>query len=215
MHIAPEGYRIIALAALIALLLLGWGHYLGGWARYALYAMALGGVSFALYFFRDPPRHPPQDPKAILAPADGRVIRIERFQEPEFLGGTALRVSIFMSPFDVHVNRIPYSGRIAYVRYVPGTYLVAWEDKASERNERALIGVENGSVRVLFVQIAGFLARRIVYHVRPGDSVRAGDRYGMIKFGSRLDVYMPPEVALRVRVGDRTRAGETILGVLP
>ncbi len=213
--IAREGYGIILLVAILGLLLFWLGYRLGGWKMYLLGALAVLGVAFVLYFFRDPERHPPRDPRAILAPADGRVIRVEAVDEPLFLGGRAIRVSIFMSPLDVHVNRIPYGGRIAFERYVPGQYLVAWEDKASERNERALLGVENGAVRVLFVQIAGFLARRIVYHVHLGDSVQAGQRYGMIKLGSRVDVYMPPQVSLRVRVGDRTRAGETILGVLP
>ena len=136
--------------------------------------------------------------------------------EPLYLGEMAQKVSIFLSLFDVHVNRIPVAGIVEHVRYTPGKYLVAWHPKASEKNERSEIGVRHPSgARVLFSQIAGSVARRIVYHVTSEDQVEAGQRFGIIKFGSRMDVFVPQDVTLRVSVGDRVRAGETILGQFP
>ncbi|MEE9225145.1 MAG: phosphatidylserine decarboxylase family protein [Bacteroidota bacterium] len=179
--------------------------------------IGLSGLAFlyTLYFFRDPHRNPPRADNLILSPADGKIIQIKDVFEPEFLNSDGIQVSIFMSPLNVHVNRVPISGRVAYYRYIEGDYFVAYEDKASERNERTHIGIENGRFRVFFRQIAGFIARRIVCTLREGDSVACGDRFGMIKFGSRVEVVVPREADLKVALHETLVGGETILAVMP
>jgi phosphatidylserine decarboxylase len=129
----------------------------------------------------------------------------------EYVQGDAVQVSIFMSPLNVHVNRYPITGRVSYYKYFPGEFLVAFDDKSSLRNERTHIGVENGRTKVLFKQIAGFVARRIIANVQVGDSSVAGERFGMIRFGSRVDMIMPRSVAVQVKLGDKTVAGETVI----
>lgn len=183
--------------------------------RILLAAAGILLLAFTLNFFRDPERTTPRVPGGIFSPADGKIVRIARVREEEFLQGEALQVSIFMSPLNVHVNRYPIDGTVAFFRYIKGEYLVAFDDKSSERNERTLIGIDNGAFKVLFRQIAGFIARRIVCPIKVGDTARAGERFGMIKFGSRVDVLMPPETAVRVKTGDAARAGETVLGIVP
>jgi phosphatidylserine decarboxylase len=151
----------------------------------------------------------------LLAPADGKVVQIETVHESLYIQGEARQVSIFLSPLDVHVNRVPADGVIEYDQYVPGDYLVAWHPKASEKNERSQLGLRHPSgTPILFKQIAGAVARRIVYHIGVGDKVRAGERFGLVKFGSRMDVLVPPYVPIHVKVGDRVVAGETVLGDL-
>lgn len=198
---------------MLAAVLIGLGLWLGGWWR-ALILLGVAALGFTLYFFRDPERTPPPDAAdLLLAPADGKVVEVVEEPEPLYLDGPSQRVSIFLSPLDVHVNRTPAAGVVEYAEYRPGDYLVAWHPKASEKNERSEIGLQHPSgARVLFKQIAGAVARRIVYHVAPGDTVQAGDRFGIVKFGSRMDVHVPPHVALDVRVGQVVRAGETPLG---
>lgn len=169
---------------------------------------------FTLNFFRDPDRTPPSGENLLVAPADGTVVLVQDVTEEEYIRGEAVQISIFMSPLNVHVNRFPLSGTIGYFRHFPGEFLVAFDDKASLRNERTHIGVENGPNRVLFKQIAGFVARRIVADIRVGDTAVRGERFGMIKFGSRMDVIMPRKAAVQVKTGDRTVAGETVLAVL-
>jgi len=217
--IAREGYAIIAVVAGLALGLgvaaLGIDTWLG---RGPLLLVATGGLVFTLYFFRDPERTPPPDARddGLLAPADGRVVEVTDEHEPIYLEGPARRVSIFLSPLDVHVNRVPARGVIEHVRYRPGDYLVAWHPKASEKNERSEIGLRHpGGTKVLFKQIAGAVARRIEYHLAEGDTVAAGDRFGIVKFGSRMDVLVPPHVTLMVEEGQTVRAGETVMGRLP
>ena len=207
---------MIAGAALLAGLLVALGVWIGGWGH-LLGLLGLGAVGFTLYFFRDPDRVPPPNADAmLLAPADGTVVDIVDEPEPLYLDGPSQRISIFLSPLDVHVNRTPAAGVIEYAEYRPGDYLVAWHPKASDKNERSEIGLRHPSgVRVLFKQIAGAVARRIVYHVAPGDPVQAGDRFGIVKFGSRMDVHVPPHVNLDVEVDQVVRAGETVLGHLP
>ncbi len=174
-------------------------------------------LGFILYFFRDPQRSAPAGAGSLLlAPADGKVVVVEEVEEPLYLKGPARQISIFLSPLDVHVNRIPADGVIEYDQYVSGDYLVAWHPKASEKNERSQLGLRHPSgLKVLFKQIAGLAARRVVYHVTVGDTVKAGQRFGVVKFGSRMDVLVPRTVEVEVEVGDRVRAGETILGRLP
>jgi len=166
------------------------------------------------YFFRDPERKISQASNVIVAPADGKIISIRQVEEKEYLGSTATLVSIFMSPLNVHVNRNPITGTVGYLRYVKGEYFAAFEDKASEKNEQMVIGIENKRGRVLFKQIAGFVARRIVCTLTMGQQVKAGDRFGMIKFGSRVDVFIPAQTVVRAKVGDVTVAGETVLAEL-
>jgi phosphatidylserine decarboxylase len=169
---------------------------------------------FTLYFFRDPHRNSPIDDNAVLSPADGTVVLIKDVDEDEFLKKPAIQVSIFMSPLNVHVNRFPVSGTVGFFRYIAGEYIVAMEEKSSERNERTHIGIDNGRFKIMMKQIAGFIARRIVCDLRVGDRAVAGERFGMIKFGSRVDVIMPREVKIKVALDQRVTAGETILAVM-
>ncbi len=179
--------------------------------RYSLIAIAILFFCFTFYFFRDPDRITPKGDSLVIAPADGKVISIKRVEEKEFFQGEAWQVCIFMSPLNVHVNRNPISGMVRHTRYVKGEYFAAFEDKASERNEQMIVGLEGAHGKVLFKQIAGFVARRIVCNLQIGDSVKAGERFGMIKFGSRVDVFLPITAVVNVKLGDVTRAGETVL----
>ncbi len=171
---------------------------------------------FVVYFFRDPGRTIPPEKNGILSPADGKVVQVEPCVEDRFLKGPAIKVSVFMSLFDVHVNRNPLTGRVVESAYSPGKFVRADLDQASLANERNALLVENAEgVRLLVVQIAGLIARRIVCWVKKGDWVERGQRFGLIRFGSRLDVYLPPNTALKVQPGQKTLAGQTILGYLP
>ena len=183
--------------------------------RYGLLALFAMLLAFTLYFFRDPERVVPEGSGLVIAPADGKVIDIREVREDEYLKGDAVQISIFMSPLNVHVNRYPISGTVGYVKYHTGEFLVAFDDKSSLRNERTHIGVDSGRMRVLFKQIAGFVARRIVVEAKEGDPAVAGQRFGMIKFGSRVDVILPRNVSVLVRPGQVTVAGETILATAP
>lgn len=182
--------------------------------RTVIIVIAVAGLLFTLWFFRDPDRKTPHGDNLVIAPADGEIVTVRPVVEDQFLRGEAMQISIFMSPLNVHVNRFPISGTVAYFQHIPGEYLVAYEDKSSARNERTVIGVENPRMRVLFKQIAGFVARRIVADLRVGDSAVAGSRFGMIKFGSRVDVIIPPSAEIKVKVGEKTVAGETVLAVV-
>jgi phosphatidylserine decarboxylase len=179
--------------------------------RFTIFAVLLGVLAFTLNFFRDPERTTPAGDGLVVAPADGKIVQIVEVREDEFLNADAVQISIFMSPLNVHVNRYPISGTVAYLRYFPGEFLVAFDDKSSLRNERTHIGIQNGRMRVLFKQIAGFVARRIVAEAKEGDPATAGQRFGMIKFGSRVDVILPRTASVLVKPGQVTVAGETIL----
>jgi len=170
-------------------------------------------VLFALllYFFRDPRRISPAGEGLFLAPADGRVVEVQRVREPRFLGGEGLKIGIFMSLLDVHVNRAPLEGQVTLVEHVPGQFLQAFRPEASEVNEHNLVGLESRYGRVLVKQVAGILARRVVCWVRAGQKLRAGDRLGVIKFGSRVELYLPLGAEPVVRVGDQARAGVTVI----
>ncbi|KUK14560.1 MAG: Phosphatidylserine decarboxylase proenzyme [bacterium 42_11] len=165
------------------------------------------------YFFRDPERKIPEGEGLVLSPADGRIIEIGETYEDRFLKADVKKVSIFMSLFNVHVNRSPIDGKVVYRDYVKGLKKAAFRSEASDMNERAYLGIE-GSIKLLLVQVAGFVARRIVTYPKVGDFIKRGDRIGIIKFGSRVELYLPKEVDLLVRVGDRVKAGETVLGVI-
>lgn len=169
--------------------------------------------TFFLFFFRDPERKVPEGENLILAPADGKVILIKPFGNLEFVGGEGTLVSVFMSLFNVHVNRTPVSGEVKYFRYNPGKFFPAFKDKASLENEQTELGLENEHGKVVLKQIAGILARRIVCKLKHGDLIKAGDRFGMIKFGSRLDLFLPQDVHIEVKLNQKVRAGETIIGI--
>ncbi|MCJ7576962.1 MAG: phosphatidylserine decarboxylase family protein [candidate division Zixibacteria bacterium] len=168
---------------------------------------------FFLFFFRDPEREVPEGENLILAPADGKVILIKPLENLEFMGGGGTLVSVFMSLFDVHVNRVPISGVVKYFKYNPGKFLPAFKDKASSENEQTELGLENEHGKVVLKQIAGIIARRIVCKLKQEDLVKAGDRFGMIKLGSRLDLFLPENVQIKVKLDHKVRAGETIIGV--
>jgi len=203
--LAREGYPLMGGTAAVTLVL-----WILGWTIPAVVALAL--TIFLVSFFRDPQRTPPSGPGLVVSPADGRVIKVARIEDDRFLHSQATLVSIFMSPLNVHVNRIPASGRVLDIRYNPGKYFRAFADKASLDNEQNAVLMEDELGRQLcFVQIAGFLARRIVCHLRPGVAIERGQRYGMIMFGSRADIYLPPAAHVRVNVGDRARGGLTVI----
>ncbi|MDO8644531.1 MAG: phosphatidylserine decarboxylase family protein [bacterium] len=208
MKVAKEGIPFIA-GSVILTVVLFWmtGWFLGVVAGF----LAL----FVIFFFRNPHRIIPDEPSWVLAPADGKVIAIEEVDEKNLLNEKRRRISIFMSPLNVHVNRIPITGKIRKVQYSPGKYLMAFHEKSSEANERnaVLLEGDNGA-SLLFVQIAGFIARRIVCYLKDGDRVKQGDLYGLIRFGSRMDVYLPKYSTLMIRLGDHVRGGETPLAKL-
>lgn len=180
-------------------------------ARIILTVLVIFLLVFTLNFFRDPERKTPNGENIIISPADGTVLFIKDVMEEKFLKGKAKQISIFMSPLNVHVNRIPISGKVEYLQYHKGGYLVAYDDKASEKNERNEIGITGKIGKVLYTQIAGFVARRIVSDLKMGDTVVIGKRFGMIKFGSRVDVIVPETFTTSLKKGDKVFAGETIL----
>ena len=168
---------------------------------------------FFAYFFRDPEKQIPFGENLILSPADGKIVAIETASEPLFLKSQAQKISIFLSPLDVHINRIPVSGKVDYFSYLPGKFLAAYKDKASTDNEQTVIGISSSNGKILFKQIAGILARRIVCRLKPGQDVHAGEKFGMIRFGSRVDIFLPEGLELKVQKGDKIVGGETVIAV--
>lgn len=171
-------------------------------------------VSFVIFFFRDPERTAPVGDDLILSPADGTVIEIKNVKEEKFLKSDSIKISIFLSIFNVHVNRSPISGKIKYFEYQKGKFLVASSKEATDRNEKNIIGIKGKRFDVLVYQITGLIARRVVFWLKLEDDVSAGERIGLMKFGSRMDVFCPAGTELKVKVGDKVRAGESILGVV-
>jgi phosphatidylserine decarboxylase len=210
---AKDGYGVIIKVLIISALLVLAGFYYGSWVLYLLLTLAVFATGFTLYFFRDPDRITPEGNHYLIAPADGKVIELREVHESRYLNSKATQISIFLSPLDVHVNRIPLSGIVEFAQYFPGEYLVAWHEKASELNERSEFGVKHSSgAKILFRQITGYVARRIVFHIKEGDNVIAGDRFGMMKFGSRMDILVRNDIKLNIKVGDVVVGGETIIG---
>ena len=208
MRIAPEGRPFILAAWVILGVLVG----------FRVWPAALAWLPIAVWvvaFFRDPARPGPRGDRLVIAPADGLVVSVREIHEPDFLGGTARRISIFMNVFDVHVNRYPADGAVAFRRYVPGRFVNAAGEKASLENEQCSIGLETARGRLLVRQIAGLVARRIVTDHQPGHAARQGERMGLIRFGSRVDVFLPPGAVPAVREGERTRAGQTVIAEWP
>ncbi len=207
-----EGYPTLALVGAIgAALALLTARFAPRRAPLAL-GVALGVWSFFAQFFRHPPRHIPQDETLVLSPADGTIVAVERVYEPEYFQTECLKLSIYMSAVNVHLNRVPLTGQVVYTRYHPGQYLVAFHPKASELNERSTVVLADAAGRrVLVRQIAGLLARRIVPYLRAGQAVQAGDELGFIKFGSRCDVFIAAECEVLVTLDQHVRGGETPL----
>lgn len=214
MSFAREGLVFIAIAALIAAVTYAVAINRRSWA---LWLVAFSLTILALwvaYFFRDPERTGPRGEQIVIAPADGKVVLISDVDEPAFMGGRARRVSIFMNVFNVHVNRYPVSGTVRYLHKNPGKFLNAAAEKSSLENEQTSVGIETPRGHVLVRQIAGLIARRIVTYSKPGEHVEQGERMGIIRFGSRVDVFLPLDVQLRVKVGDMTLAGSTPIAEL-
>ena len=206
------GYNTMGIVFIVVFVLIAMSIYLdNNFIRIPLLLISVFIVVFTLNFFRDPERTVPNKEKIVISPADGRVLFVKEVLDDNFIKGKAKLVSIFMSPLNVHVNRIPISGKIEYVKYINGEYLAAFEDKASERNERNEIGITSPAGKVMFTQIAGFVARRIISDLKVGDSVNIGNRFGMIKFGSRVDIIVPEQWQVKVKKDDNVTAGETIL----
>ena len=206
MKIAREGYPLIASAAVLSILALA-----AGWIAPAV---LLGVLTLAIAgFFRDPERTPPAGEGLIVSPADGKVVSLTSVQGGSAFSGAATRVSIFLSPLDVHINRMPVEGRIEEVKYQPGKFLAAYKEEASKRNEQNALSIVDGKGRKLgVVQIAGVLARRIVCRVHSGDWLARGERFGLIMFGSRTDTYLPNGCRVEISEGQRVKGGETVLG---
>ncbi|MFZ5907176.1 MAG: phosphatidylserine decarboxylase family protein [Nitrospirota bacterium] len=217
--IAHEGYPFI-LGTLVTTVILGillFWTWRSGTQQFVFFLLvALTGISllaalFMPYFFRDPERVIPRGEGLFVAPADGKVILIKDVYEQEYLGSQTREVSIFMSPLDVHVNRAPCDGEVVTVEHKAGKFLAAYKEDAPIKNEHINMVLESKQGKLLVRQVAGFIARRAVCRVKPGDLLRRGERYGMIKFSSRLDVYLPQDVQITVKSGDTVKAGETVI----
>lgn len=215
MSFAREGWPFIGIGFAVALLTIAAAVHFRSWPLW-LVAVAVSVIAlWCAYFFRDPERSGLRGPNVVIAPADGRVLMITEVDEPRFVHGRATRISIFMNVFNVHVNRYPVSGRVDFTWYNPGKFLNAAAEKSSLENEQMSVGITTPTgVRILTRQIAGLIARRIVTYSKVGDEAHQGDRFGLIRFGSRVDVFVPPSAALRVKLGDVTTAGTSVLAEL-
>ncbi len=205
--VAREGYPFILSSAIVVLIT----------AVLEIYWMAILFsilTFFILFFFRDPERQVIQKKGVFYSPADGKVIFFGKTVEDEILKDQALEVSIFMSPFDVHINRIPCDGIVREIRYYPGRFYAAFKEDSSRANEHITMLIEGEDGSVVVRQVAGFLARRAVCNVKPGDIVKQGQRYGLIKFSSRVDIYLPLNANIRVKLKDKVKAGQTIIGTI-
>jgi len=210
------GYSTLAVIAVITFILICLSFFTqNNYLKAVLIILPSLLLLFSLNFFRDPDRTPPSRDDVVTSPADGKVLFVKDVEEDRFIRGKAKQVSIFMSPLNVHVNRIPIDGKVEYLQYHQGKFLAAFEDKASEVNERAEFGITGKYGRIFFTQVAGFVARRIIYEISIGDSVKIGERFGMIKFGSRVDVIVPENCIAKVEKDDEVKAGETILFEFP
>jgi phosphatidylserine decarboxylase len=215
MFIHREGYTTLFVTLVVLALLNGlimWAFPEGGLTQKIVLGFSLLIYLVVLQFFRNPSRSTPADENNIIAPADGKVVVIEEVEESEYYKGKRRQISIFMSPFNVHVNRNAVSGTVKYFKYHPGKYLVAWHPKSSTENERTTMVVETPQGQSLLMrQIAGALARRICWYVKPEDRVMRGEQYGFIKFGSRVDIFLPLDAKVNVQIGQTTTGGETII----
>ena len=215
MNFAREGLLFIAIAAGVAVGAFGFAISRRSWTLWLAALVLLLLALWVAYFFRDPERTGQRGPSLVVSPADGKLIMITEVDEPSFVQGRATRLSIFMNVFNVHVNRYPVDGVVTHIHYNKGKFFNAAAEKSSLENEQMSVGIDTGRYRVLVRQIAGLIARRIVTYSKLGEKVKQGDRMGIIRFGSRVDVFLPPGSAIRAKLGDATTAGVTILGELP
>lgn len=207
---------IVMLTVAIGLIVIGFIYYPKWWVWLLLIS---GGLllTFTLVFFRDPPRPMPseyEDDSWVVSPCDGKVVEIVEEYESNYIKGQSIRISIFLSPLDLHVNYTPVSGIVEYYEYVPGKYLIAYHPKSSELNEQTKIGVNTKYGKVFFKQIVGILARRLVCVINEGDELKKGEKIGMMKFGSRMDIVLSPDAEIKVEVGQRVRTNSTALARL-
>ena len=219
MRFAREGRPFIAIAAFVALAVVLWaagvgGIGVGGPFAWLFAALTVAVAAWVAYFFRDPERAGERGERYVVAPADGKVVLITEVDEPSFMGGRARRVSIFMNVFSVHVNRYPVSGTVRHVRYAKGKFRNAVTPESSAENEQMSVGIDAPGGRVLVRQIAGLIARRIVTYSRDGEHVHQGERMGLIRFGSRVDVFLPSDARVLVALGQQTAAGATVIAEL-
>ncbi|HKK20658.1 MAG TPA: phosphatidylserine decarboxylase family protein [candidate division Zixibacteria bacterium] len=213
--IAREGLPFIAIGLLVTVLLILLASRFDSKTLFVISLLTGLLTLFVTFFFRDPPRSVAPDPYALVSPADGRVLSVDTVDNQSFVGNRATRIAIFLSVFDVHINRIPVSGVIDYVKYNPGKFFAAYEDKASLENEQTEIGMTATSgEKIIIKQIAGIIARRIVCRIKDGDTVTAGERFGLIRFGSRTELFVPVDADISTKVGDHIAGGKTILGYL-
>ena len=205
----------MALFSTITVFLLSLGILTGG--NLILFFCFLFGIFLLLsikWFSRDPERIAPAGDNLVLSAADGHVVSLENVMENLYIGGEGIVVGVYLSLFDIHINRIPMTGCVRFLSRKPGTFLPAFRDRASTRNEQQIIGIESTRGKILMKQIAGCVARRIVCRLHLGESVQAGDRFGIIKLGSRVEIVVPPHTEIKVKVGEKVRAGETVIGVM-
>jgi len=214
MSFAREGMVFIAAGAAAVVVVFALALALRSWPLWVAGVVVLVVALWIAYFFRDPERPGPRGDRLVIAPADGRVVMITPVEEPDFVHGRAIRISIFMNIFNVHVNRYPVTGTVEYEHYNPGKFLNAAAEKASLENEQMSVGIAGASHKVLVRQIAGLVARRIVTYAKAGTEAVQGERMGIIRFGSRVDVFVPPDATIRTRVGERPVAGVTVLAEL-
>jgi phosphatidylserine decarboxylase len=215
LNFAREGLLFIAIAAVIAAGAFGFAISRRSWGLWLAALVLLLLALWVAYFFRDPERVGDRGPSLVVSPADGKLIMITEVDEPGFIKGHAIRLSIFMNVFNVHVNRYPVDGVVKYVHYNKGKFFNAAAEKSSLENEQMSVGVDTGRYQILVRQIAGLIARRIVTYSRPGEKVKQGERMGIIRFGSRVDVFIPPGSTIKAKLGDATVAGVTVLADLP
>lgn len=213
LHRESKGTIIVA-SITFAILAFSSINFLNEWALVILIpALIIYGLVF--WFFRVPNRNILEHKENIIAPVDGKVVMIKEVEEQEFLNGKAIQISIFMSPLNVHICRYPVSGKVIYKKYHPGKYLVAWHEKSSTENERTSVAVETyTNHKILFRQIAGYVARRIVFYCNENDIAKAGHEFGFIKFGSRMDIFLPLDTEILCKIGDKTKGGIDIIAKL-
>ena len=215
MNFAREGLPFILVAAAVAMGAYGAALMRRSWPLWLIAFVLTVVAMWVAYFFRDPERTGERGATLVIAPADGRVVQVSDVDEPAFVHGKATRISIFMNVFNVHVNRYPVDGIVRYLHYNPGKFLNAAAEKSSLENEQMSVGIESGPHRILVRQIAGLIARRIVTYSKDGEAVKQGERFGLIRFGSRVDVFIPLGSRVRVSVGQTTASGTTVLADLP
>jgi len=217
MTLHREGYGLIALAVAVGATLVGIPMWLGApqWVVQLMGVLAMVDIVLVAQFFRIPKRIPVAAEGQVLCPSDGKVVVIEEVEEPEVFGDKRIQVSIFMSPLNVHAQWAPMAGEVTHANYHPGKYLVAWHPKSSTENERTTLVIHGGRGPVLFRQIAGAVARRIRWYIEPGQRVELGEEVGFIKFGSRIDVFLPLGSEIHVGLEDKVKGRETVLATLP